>query len=63
MSVIISKRKSWDKKVEKENKKHRIVYEHIDHRSGSGEHDSRPKRERTRQAESTKWKKDYGMDE
>lgn len=47
----------------KKNKKDRVFYEHIEHRSGSGEHNNKPKRERTRQAESTKWKKDYGMDE
>jgi hypothetical protein len=62
MNVIICKHKSWDKKVKKENKKHRVIYEHIEHRSGSGEHDSRPKRERTREKQEKSWKKDFGID-
>jgi hypothetical protein len=28
---------------------------HSEHRSGSGEHDSRPKRKRTRQAQRSAW--------
>lgn len=59
MNAITSKRKSWDKKMEKDNKKHRIIYEHIEHRSGAGKHDSRPKRERTREKQAKKWKEDY----
>ena len=50
-------------KMKKENKKDRVFYEHIEHRSGSGEHNNKPKRERTREKQEKVWKKDYGMDE
>lgn len=43
-------------KVEVEEKPKRIG--HQNHRSGSGEHDSREKRCRTRQKEVEKWSKD-----
>lgn len=33
---------------------------HIEHRSGSGEHDSREKRVRTRQKEEEQWMDEYG---
>jgi hypothetical protein len=39
--------------------KKRVVYGHIDHRSGSGKHDNRPKRERTREKSKKKWEKEY----
>lgn len=41
------------------DKKHRVIYGHVEYRSGSGKHDSRPKRERTREKSNQKWKKDY----
>lgn len=47
----------------KNKEKQRIHYGHIEHRSGSGEHNSKPKRERTREKQEKGWKKDYGMDE
>lgn len=55
----MSNRKSWDNKMKDKEKKHRVIYEHVEHRSGSGKHDSRPKRERTREKSNQKWKKDY----
>ncbi len=36
---------------------------HQEHRSGSGEHDSRPKRQRTRGKNAEQWKKDEGCDQ
>ena len=32
---------------------------HTAHRSGSGIHDNRPKRQRTRQAQKSSWKRDF----
>lgn len=51
-----------DRKMKK-NEKKRVFYGHIEHKSGSGQHDSRPKRERTREKQNKGWKREYGMDE
>lgn len=43
--------------------KKRIVYGHIEHRSGSGTHSDKPKRERTREKQEKSWRKDHAVDE
>lgn len=41
------------------DKKNRIIYGHVEHRSGSGVHNSTPKRERTRNDKKRSWQKEY----
>jgi len=57
----MGKRRKKKKLVVKVNHKQpwEVARGHHEHKSGSGEHDSRPKRVRTRQAQRQQWRKEW----